>query len=123
MCIALGLSAIALSVIWYQTRDVFTGAQGPFPAAFAAGAPVAPERVVRRPPDEQILVHGLSLQWTSPGVTAVNLRTGKGTGQEPVRGAPPYARTGAPADPEGVGRAPARAGRGGDPVHPGAAAV
>ncbi|WP_327429498.1 outer membrane protein assembly factor BamB family protein [Streptomyces sp. NBC_01236] len=77
MFIALVLCVIALLVSWYQSRDVFTGAHGPFPAAFAAGAPVAPERVVRRTSDEHALVHGLSLQWTDSGVTAVNLRTGK----------------------------------------------
>ncbi|WP_369263504.1 PQQ-binding-like beta-propeller repeat protein [Streptomyces sp. R35] len=75
--IALILFAIGLLVTWYQSRDVFSGARGPFPAAFAAGAPVAPDRVVRRTSDEQALVHGLSLQWTDSGVTAVNLRTGK----------------------------------------------
>ncbi|MET9890376.1 PQQ-binding-like beta-propeller repeat protein [Streptomyces sp. NPDC006465] len=57
--------------------DVFTGARGPFPAAFAAGAPIAPERVVRRTADERALAHGLSLRWTGFGVTALNLRTGK----------------------------------------------
>ncbi|MFE7155191.1 PQQ-binding-like beta-propeller repeat protein [Streptomyces sp. NPDC057636] len=75
--IALVLIAVTLLVNWYQSRDVFTGAHGPFPAAFAAGAPVAPVRVVRRASDEQALVHGLSLQDTAFGVTAVNLRTGK----------------------------------------------
>lgn len=60
--------------------DVFTGARGSFPAAFAAGAPIAPERVVRRTADERALAHGLSLRWTAFGVTALNLRTGRSTG-------------------------------------------
>ncbi|WP_326784834.1 PQQ-binding-like beta-propeller repeat protein [Streptomyces sp. NBC_00151] len=75
--IALVLLAIGLLVTWYQSRDVFTGARGPFPAAFAAGAPVAPDRVVRRAWDAHALEHGLFLQDTAFGVTAVNLRTGK----------------------------------------------
>ncbi|GAA5030507.1 hypothetical protein GCM10023335_70920 [Streptomyces siamensis] len=61
----------------HQWGDVFTGARGPFPAAFAPGAPVAPDRVVRRTTDEQALVHGLSVRWTGSGVTAMNLRTGE----------------------------------------------
>ncbi|WP_392959796.1 PQQ-binding-like beta-propeller repeat protein [Streptomyces sp. LN245] len=77
MSIALILLAIGLLVTWYQSRDVFTGARGPFPAAFAAGAPVAPDRVVRRTSDEHAFEHGLYLQDTAFGVTAVNLRTGK----------------------------------------------
>jgi outer membrane protein assembly factor BamB len=62
---------------WYESRDVFTGAHGPFPAAFAAEAPVAPEHLIRREGGEQALVHGLSLRWTDSGMAAMNLRTGK----------------------------------------------
>lgn len=77
LLVLLVLLVIALLVNWYQSRDVFTGARAPFPAAFAAGAPIAPDRVVRRTSDEHALVHGLFLQDTAFGVTAVNLRTGK----------------------------------------------
>ncbi|MFD4947040.1 PQQ-binding-like beta-propeller repeat protein [Streptomyces sp. NPDC058409] len=63
---------------WYAERDRVTGAQGPFPAVFAAGSPVAPEHVIRRSAGVDVtLVHGMSLEWTGPGVKAVNLRTGK----------------------------------------------
>lgn len=75
--ILLLILVLAQLVHWYQSRDVVTGAHGPFPAAFATGAPVAPERVIRRTPDDTTLVHGLSLQSTDSGVRAVNLRTGK----------------------------------------------
>ncbi|MFJ9814704.1 PQQ-binding-like beta-propeller repeat protein [Streptomyces sp. NPDC101151] len=75
--IVLVLLATARLQDWYESRDVFTGAQGPFPAAFATGAPAAPEHVIRRTADEQVLVHGLSLRWTDSGMAAVNLRTGK----------------------------------------------
>ncbi|MEV8433119.1 PQQ-binding-like beta-propeller repeat protein [Streptomyces chartreusis] len=75
--VVLVLLVIALLVNWYQSRDVFTGAHGPYPAAFAADAPIAPDHVVRRTSDEHALVHGLFLQDTAFGVTAVNLRTGK----------------------------------------------
>ncbi|MFE6893910.1 PQQ-binding-like beta-propeller repeat protein [Streptomyces sp. NPDC057694] len=57
-----------------------TGAQGPFPAAFGAGAPLAPERVVRRTSGfDGALVHGLYVQQTGSfsGMTALNVRTGK----------------------------------------------
>ncbi|MFH8388098.1 PQQ-binding-like beta-propeller repeat protein [Streptomyces sp. NPDC018036] len=68
---------------WYMTWDVFTGAHGPFPAVFAAEAPVAPEHVISLPEGKQVLVHGLSLRWTDEytdkynGMAAVNVRTGK----------------------------------------------
>ncbi|AWE50257.1 hypothetical protein DC008_11340 [Streptomyces nigra] len=75
--IVLLLLAIGGLVDWYESRDVFTGAHGPFPAAFAAEAPVAPEHVMRRAGGEQALVHGLSLRWTDSGMAALNLRTGK----------------------------------------------
>ncbi|WP_369254778.1 PQQ-binding-like beta-propeller repeat protein [Streptomyces sp. R35] len=77
MFLALILCVIALLVSWYQSRDVFTGAHGPFPAAFAAEAPAAPEHVMRRNGGEQAVVHGLSLRWTDSGMAAVNLLTGK----------------------------------------------
>jgi len=77
MFLALILCVIALLVSWYQSRDVFTGAHGPFPAAFAAEAPAAPEHVMRRTGGEQAVVHGLSLRWTDSGMAAVNLLTGK----------------------------------------------
>lgn len=75
--IALVLLMISVLVNRNPSRDVFTGALGPFPAAFAPGAPVAPDHVVRRTTDEWALAHGLSLRWTGFGMTAVNLRTGK----------------------------------------------
>ncbi|MFE2534484.1 PQQ-binding-like beta-propeller repeat protein [Streptomyces sp. NPDC059371] len=68
---------------WYMSRDVFTGAHGPFPTAFAAEAPVAPEHLMRSPEGRQVLVHGLSLRWTDTygdgynGIAATNVRTGK----------------------------------------------
>ncbi|MFF3883548.1 PQQ-binding-like beta-propeller repeat protein [Streptomyces sp. NPDC001914] len=68
---------------WYMKRDVFTGAHGPFPAVFAAEAPVAPEHLLSLPGGTQVLVHGLSLRWTDDytdkynGMAAVNVRTGK----------------------------------------------
>ncbi|MGW1069798.1 outer membrane protein assembly factor BamB family protein [Streptomyces aureus] len=78
------LGKVALAVDdWYMSRDVFTGAQGPFPAAFAAEAPVAPEHVIGGPESGQALVHGLLLRWTDEysdgyyGMAAVNARTGK----------------------------------------------
>ncbi|WP_225824832.1 PQQ-binding-like beta-propeller repeat protein [Streptomyces naphthomycinicus] len=77
MFIALALLVTGGLVDWYESRDVVTGAHGPFPAAFAAEAPVAPEHVVRRAGGEQALVHGLSLRWTDSGMAAMNLRTGK----------------------------------------------
>ncbi|MGW1964448.1 PQQ-binding-like beta-propeller repeat protein [Streptomyces sp. NPDC001935] len=61
----------------HQWGDVFTEARGPFPAAFASGAPVAPAHVVRGTTVQQALVHGLSVQETDSGVRAVNLRTGE----------------------------------------------
>lgn len=64
----------------HQPRDVVTGAQGPFPAAFGAGSPVAPERVVRRTSGfDEALVHGLYVRRTGSlsGVAGVNVRTGK----------------------------------------------
>ncbi|MEV0219354.1 PQQ-binding-like beta-propeller repeat protein [Streptomyces sp. NPDC050704] len=58
--------------------DLITGARGPFPAAFAAEAPVEPDHVIRRTvADGDVLVHGLGIRWTESGVRAVNLRTGK----------------------------------------------
>ncbi|WP_369249194.1 PQQ-binding-like beta-propeller repeat protein [Streptomyces sp. R41] len=71
------LAATVQLVDWYQSRDVVTGSHGPFPAVFAAGAPIAPERVIQRTTDDEALVHGLSIRRTRSGVTAVNLRTGK----------------------------------------------
>ncbi|WP_369263492.1 PQQ-binding-like beta-propeller repeat protein [Streptomyces sp. R35] len=74
------LSRVIFGLVdWYISRDVFTGAHGPFPAAFAAEAPGAPEHLIRRPGGEQVLVHGLSLRWTDNGngMAALNLRTGK----------------------------------------------
>jgi len=65
---------------WFQPSgesDLVTGAQGPFPAAFGPGAPVAPEHVMRRRTGERVLVHGLSVESTTDGARAVNLRTGK----------------------------------------------
>ncbi|MFF5004459.1 PQQ-binding-like beta-propeller repeat protein [Streptomyces phaeochromogenes] len=65
---------------WLQPSgesDLVTGAQGPFPAAFGAEAPVAPEHVMRRKTGERALVHGLSVELTFNGARAVNLRTGK----------------------------------------------
>lgn len=65
---------------WLQPSgqsDLVTGAQGPFPAAFGAEAPVAPEHVMRRKTGERVLVHGLSVESTTDGARAVNLRTGK----------------------------------------------
>ncbi|MGW2080621.1 outer membrane protein assembly factor BamB family protein [Streptomyces sp. NPDC001939] len=64
----------------HQPRAVVTGAHGPFPASFGAGAPLAPERVVRRTSGfDEALVHGLYVRETGSlsGVTAVNVRTGK----------------------------------------------
>ncbi|WP_345654875.1 outer membrane protein assembly factor BamB family protein [Streptomyces siamensis] len=77
MLIVLVLLMIGRVVDWYESQDVFTGARGSFPAAFAAGGPVAPEHVVRRTSDEHALVHGLFLQDTAFGVRAVDLRSGK----------------------------------------------
>ncbi|MEU1203292.1 PQQ-binding-like beta-propeller repeat protein [Streptomyces sp. NPDC005813] len=77
------LLLLATSHLWvhgHQPWDVVTGARGPFPAALGAGAPVAPERVVRRPSAfDEALVHGLYVRETGSlsGVTAVNVRTGK----------------------------------------------
>ncbi|MGW1028739.1 outer membrane protein assembly factor BamB family protein [Streptomyces sp. NPDC002577] len=64
---------------WYDHRDLVTGAQGTFPAAFATEAPVAPGHVIRRTTDDEFhaLAQGLYLQTTDTGVKAVNLRTGK----------------------------------------------
>lgn len=65
---------------WLQPSgesDLVTGAQGPFPAAFGPGAPVAPEHVMRRKTGRRVLVHGLSVESTTDGARAVNLRTGK----------------------------------------------
>lgn len=65
---------------WLQPSgesDLVTGAQGPFPAAFGAEAPVAPEHVMRRKTGDRVLVHGLSVESTTNGARAVNLRTGK----------------------------------------------
>ncbi|MFF8534378.1 PQQ-binding-like beta-propeller repeat protein [Streptomyces sp. SAS_267] len=82
MVLLLSKAALALDD-WYMSRDVFTGAHGPFPAAFATEAPVAPEHLIRSPRNRQVLVHGLSLRWTDMymdeynGIEAVNLRTGK----------------------------------------------
>lgn len=79
--VALGIALLMLPVLlllgWYQNRDVVTGAQGPFPAAFGTEAPVAPEHVMRRKTGERVLVHGLSVESTTNGARAVNLRTGK----------------------------------------------
>ncbi|MFE7790654.1 PQQ-binding-like beta-propeller repeat protein [Streptomyces sp. NPDC057460] len=62
----------------YAERDLVTGAQGPFPAAFAVGSPVTPEHVMRRSAGvDMALMHGMSVEWTGSGVKAVNLRTGK----------------------------------------------
>ncbi|WP_435226634.1 PQQ-binding-like beta-propeller repeat protein [Streptomyces sp. Tue6028] len=77
MLIVPAVIAVGGLVDWYESRDVFFGARGPFPAAFAVGAPIAPEHVVRRAGGEQSLVHGLSLRWTDSGMVALNLRTGK----------------------------------------------
>lgn len=77
LLIALILLAVCQLVDWHQSQDVVTGAHGTFPAAFGAGAPVAPERVVRQKTDGEVLVHGLSIQLPGSRVTAVNLRTGK----------------------------------------------
>lgn len=80
----IALLLLAVSHLWvhrqHQPRDVVTGAHGPFPAAFGAGAPVAPERVVRRTSGfDEALVHGLYVHETGSlsGVRAVNVRTGK----------------------------------------------
>ncbi|MEU4608935.1 PQQ-binding-like beta-propeller repeat protein [Streptomyces umbrinus] len=65
---------------WLQPSgesDLVTGAQGPFPAAFGTEAPVTPEHVMRRKTGERVLVHGLSVESTTNGARAVNLRTGK----------------------------------------------
>ncbi|WP_406488321.1 PQQ-binding-like beta-propeller repeat protein [Streptomyces phaeochromogenes] len=79
--VALGIALLMLPVLlllgWYQNRDVVTGAQGPFPAAFGTEAPVAPEHVMRRKTGDRVLVHGLSVESTTDGARAVNLRTGK----------------------------------------------
>ncbi|MGW3939244.1 outer membrane protein assembly factor BamB family protein [Streptomyces phaeochromogenes] len=79
--VALGIALLMLPVLlllgWYQNRDVVTGAQGPFPAAFGTEAPVAPEHVMRRRTGQRVLVHGLSVESTTDGARAVNLRTGK----------------------------------------------
>ncbi|WP_329579525.1 outer membrane protein assembly factor BamB family protein [Streptomyces sp. NBC_01361] len=77
LLIALIFLAVCQLVDWHQSQDVVTGAHGTFPAAFGAGAPVAPERVVRQKTDGEVLVHGLSIQSPGSSVTAVNLRTGK----------------------------------------------
>ncbi|MGP4043496.1 outer membrane protein assembly factor BamB family protein [Streptomyces sp. 2A115] len=60
----------------HEKREVVTGAMGPFPAAFAAEAPVAPDHVIRRTTGD-VPVHGLGIRSTDFGVRAVNLRTGK----------------------------------------------
>lgn len=80
----IALLLLSMSDLWVhrqqQPRDVVTGAHGPFPAAFGAGAPVAPERVVRRTSAfDEALVHGLYVRETDSlsGVTATNVRTGK----------------------------------------------
>lgn len=79
----IALLLLAMSHLWvhrHKPRDVVTGAHGPFPAAVGAGAPVAPERVVRRTSGfDEALVHGLYVRETGSlsGVTAANVRTGK----------------------------------------------
>lgn len=79
----IALLLLATGHLWahgHQPRDVVTGAHGPFPASFGAGAPLAPERVVRRTSGfDEALVHGLYVRETGSlsGVTAVNVRTGK----------------------------------------------
>ncbi|MGD1221721.1 PQQ-binding-like beta-propeller repeat protein [Streptomyces krungchingensis] len=79
----IALLLLATSHSWvhrHQPRDVVTGAHGPFPAAVGAGAPVAPEHVVRRTSGfDEALVHGLYVRQTGSlsGVTAANVRTGK----------------------------------------------
>ncbi|MCZ4512994.1 PQQ-binding-like beta-propeller repeat protein [Streptomyces sp. ActVer] len=75
--IVLLMLPVLLFLGWYENRDVVTGAQGPFPAAFGTEAPVAPEHVMRRGTGERALVHGLSVESTADGARAVNLRTGK----------------------------------------------
>ncbi|MHB9847665.1 PQQ-binding-like beta-propeller repeat protein [Streptomyces krungchingensis] len=75
--IMLVLLAVGGLADWHESQDVFTGAHGPFPPAFAVGAPLAPEHVKRRTSDQHALVHGLLLQDTTSGVRAVNLATGK----------------------------------------------
>lgn len=79
----IALLLLATGHLWahgHQPRDVVTGAHGPFPASFGAGAPLAPERVVRRTSGfDEALVHGLYVRETGSlsGVTAVNVRSGK----------------------------------------------
>jgi outer membrane protein assembly factor BamB len=77
MAVGLLMLPVLLFFRWYESRDVVTGAQGPFPAAFGTEAPVAPEHVMHRETGERALVHGLSVEWTTHGARAVNLRTGK----------------------------------------------
>ncbi|WP_371794938.1 PQQ-binding-like beta-propeller repeat protein [Streptomyces sp. NBC_01718] len=78
MLVTLVLLAISHQLVdRHQSRDVVIGAHGPFPAAFGARAPVAPEHVVRQKMDGEALVHGLSIQSTGSDATAASLRTGK----------------------------------------------
>ncbi|MFF3610513.1 PQQ-binding-like beta-propeller repeat protein [Streptomyces sp. NPDC002580] len=77
LVIALAVLAVGSLVDRHPSQDVVTGPHGPFPAAFADGAPVAPEHVIRRRAELQVLAHGLSLRWVGSGLAAVNLRTGK----------------------------------------------
>ncbi|MFE6758316.1 PQQ-binding-like beta-propeller repeat protein [Streptomyces sp. NPDC057684] len=77
LLILLILVAVAQLLDWHQSQDAGTGGHGPFPTAFGAGAPLAPEHVVRLKTDGEALEHGLSIRSTDSGVTAVNVRTGK----------------------------------------------
>ncbi len=77
-------AAFVLLAQWYDRSattekkpDLVTGARGTFPAALGADAQATPERVIRRTPGDEVLVHGLGLRSTDSGVRAVNLRTGE----------------------------------------------
>lgn len=92
---ALGLLVVLTSVVCalllvfepgdrHQPQDVITGAQGPFPAAFADRPPSRPDHVIDRKldggaslPSDSGVAHGLAVERTDAGVQAVNLRTGK----------------------------------------------
>ncbi|WP_269253333.1 outer membrane protein assembly factor BamB family protein [Streptomyces sp. Qhu-G9] len=77
LVIVLLMLPVLFFIRWYENRDVVTGAQGPFPAAFGPEAPVAPEHVMHRKSGFDVLVHGLSVSSTPDGIRVVNLRTGK----------------------------------------------
>lgn len=89
------ICVLILLTQWYTAREVVTGNQGAFPAAFGTEAPTAPSHVTRLSYGPQALVHGLSIDVTDSGVRAMDVRTG----QEYWR----YERGGLDADSPSVG--------------------